>query len=100
MQIGSEEHKQLFCRTFIDTHKAYDPRDLPWPQLDALSLARLRAIPVWSMALEVEEGAGKMLAGFSATETDPLVRQALELQGFEEDRHGRILGEMNSRYAL
>ena len=100
MQIGSEEPKQLFCRAFIDTHKAYEPHDLPWPELDAMSLARLRAVPIWSMALEVEVGAGKMLAGFSHTETDPLVRQTLELQGYEEDRHGRLLGEMNSRYGL
>lgn len=100
MQIGSEEHKQLFCRSFVDTHNAYEPREMPWPVLDEVSIARLRAIPVWSMALEVEINAGSMLEGFAKTETDPLVRQALELQGFEESRHGRILTEMISRYGL
>lgn len=100
MQIGSEDHKQLFCRTFIETHRPYEPKDMPWPQLDDLSIARLRAIPIWSMALEVEASAGTMLVGFAKSETDPLVRQALELQGFEEDRHGRILAEMVSRYGL
>lgn len=100
MHIGSEEHKHLFCRTFIETHRPYEPREMPWPELDAISLARLRAIPIWSMALDVEVGAGKMLDGFAKTESDPLVRQALELQGFEEDRHGRILAEMASRYAI
>jgi len=100
MHIGSEEHKQLFCRTFIETHRTYEPREMPWPELDEISLARLRAIPIWSMALDVEVGAGKMLNGFAKTEADPLVRQALELQGYEEDRHGRILAEMVSRYGL
>lgn len=84
----------------MDSHRAYDPQDWPWPQLDDISLARLRAIPIWTMALEVEIGAGVMLAGFAKTETDPLVREALELQGFEEDRHGRILQCMIDRYGL
>ena len=100
MQIGSDEHKQLFCRTFIESHRAYDPQDWPWPQLDDISLARLRAIPIWTMALEVELGAGDMLAAFAKTERDPLVRQALELQGYEEARHGRILQCMVDRYGL
>src|SRR5581483_10769324 len=53
-QSGSEEHKQLFCLSFIETHRPYEPRDMPWPVLDDVSLARLRAIPVWSMALSIE----------------------------------------------
>ena len=100
MHVGSEEHKQLFCRSFIDTHRAYEPHEMPWPVLDDLSLARLRAIPIWTMALEVEMGAGAMLAGFAKTEADSLVREALQLQGYEEDRHGRILKEMIVRYGL
>jgi hypothetical protein len=100
VQIGSTEHKELFCRSFMESHRAYDPQEWPWPQLDDLSLARLRAIPIWTMALEIELGAGAMLAGFAKTERDPLVRQALDLQGYEEDRHGRILQCMIDRYGL
>ncbi|MGB6414641.1 MAG: hypothetical protein WBF19_14960 [Candidatus Cybelea sp.] len=100
MRIGSNEHKELFCRSFIDTHEAYDPKDWPWPELDELSLARLRAIPIWRMALEAELGAGTMLAGFGEKESDELVRRAIQLQGYEEDRHGRILQCMIDRYAL
>lgn len=100
MRIGSDEHKQLFCRSFMESHSAYDPKEWPWPQLDEISLARLRAIPIWTLALEVELGAGAMLEGFAKTEPDPLVRQALELQGYEEDRHGRILQCMIERYGL
>lgn len=100
MRIASDEHKELFCRSFMDSHRAYDPEEWPWPQLDDLSLARLRAIPIWTLALEVELGAGEMLAKYAATESDPLVRQALELQGYEEARHGRILKCMIDRYGL
>jgi hypothetical protein len=100
VRIGSNEHKELFCRSFIASHLPYDPQDWPWPQLDEISLARLRAIPIWTMALEVELGAGTMLDGFAKTEPDPLVREALQLQGYEEDRHGRILQCMIERYSL
>lgn len=46
MRIGSQEHKELFCRWFMDTHNVYEPVDLPWPDLDegaarvALGVAR------------------------------------------------------------
>lgn len=100
MQIGSNEHKELFCHSFMESHQSYDPAAWAWPELDDLSLARLRAVPIWTLALEVELGAGEMLEKFAAKESDPLVRQALELQGFEEDRHGRILSCMIERYGL
>jgi hypothetical protein len=99
-RIGSDEHKRLFCETFVATHVAFEPENLPWPELDPTSLARLRAIPIWTMALEAEVNAGKMLSGFAQTEPDPLVRQALGLQGYEEDRHGRLLSYMIARYGL
>jgi len=100
VQIGSNEHKELFCRSFMESHRVYDPQEWAWPELDELSLARLRAIPIWTLALEIELGAGKMLEAFARTEPDPLVREALALQGYEEDRHGRILQCLVERYAL
>jgi hypothetical protein len=100
MRVGTEEHKLLFCNDFIKTFAAFEPETLPWPELDDVTLARLRAIPIWTMALEVELSAGKMLYGFAQTEPDPLVRKALELQAYEEDRHGRLLSYMIERYGL
>jgi hypothetical protein len=100
VRIGSDEHKELFCRSFIESYRAYDPKDWPWPELDELSLARLRAIPIWTLALEVELGAGEMLGQYAQSEADPLVRQALELQGYEEARHGRILNCLIEQYGL
>jgi hypothetical protein len=100
MRIGSPEHKELFCRTFLDSHVPYEPEDLPWPDLDEDALAKLRAIPVWSMALQVEINAGSMLEQYCKTVRDPLIRQAIELQAYEETRHGRMLRTMIDRYDL
>jgi len=100
MRIGSREHKELFCRTFLETHEKYEPEMLPWPELDDASLQLLRSIPVWSMAIQVEVDAGDMIDRFARTEGDPLVREALDLQAYEENRHGRMLGELIRRYGL
>jgi hypothetical protein len=100
VRTGSDEHKQLFCRSFIDSHLAYEPEDLPWPALDEVSLARLRAIPIWSTALQVELNAGQMVTDFAATLSDPLIREAVALQGAEESRHARMVGTLVDRYGL
>jgi len=98
--IGSEAHKQLFCRTFMESHEPYEPANLPWPGLDEQSLRKLRALPIWPMALQAETNAGAMVSGFAATIADPTIRQAIELQGFEEARHGRLIATMVERYGL
>ena len=98
--IGSDNHKELFCRSFIDSHTAYEPHDLPWPDLDGPSLRFLRNIPVWTTALEVEVNAGALLRAFADTQQDDLVREALNLQGYEEDRHGRMIMALIDRYGL
>jgi hypothetical protein len=95
---GSQAHKDLFCRHFIDTHLAFDARTLPWPELDDLTIARLHAIPFWSVALAAEQNAGKMVTLYAQTIEDPLIREALAVQGVEETRHGQILAEMLARY--
>jgi hypothetical protein len=100
MKIGSPEHKELFCRSFIDSFLPYEPEDLAWPELDEESIVLLRSVPVWTMALEVEVNAGMMLDGFAKTQSDPLIREALALQGYEETRHGRMLRELIKRYGL
>jgi hypothetical protein len=100
VRIGSLEHKELFCGSFIRTHLQYEPRELPWPELDDVSLARLRAIPIWSLALQVELNAGQMVTDFARKLEDPLIRAAVALQGAEESRHARMVGTMVERYGL
>ena len=49
IKIGSDAHRELFCRHFIDTYTDYEPRILPWPELSAAEadLERLQRVPFW-----------------------------------------------------
>jgi hypothetical protein len=100
MKIGSEEHKQRFCEAFIASHNPYDPELLPWPALDETAIGRLRTIPFWPEVLHTEQRAGAIVEAYGATIHDPLVRQAVMLQGFEEARHARLLKLMIGRYGI
>lgn len=100
MKIGSPAHKELLCRTFFEGHRKYEPADLPWPELGRDALALLRGIPFWTHALQAEEDAGPMISAVAEREPDPLLREALELQAYEEARHAGIIGHMIQRYGL
>jgi len=100
MKPGTAAHRELFCRTFIDTHDAFEPERLPWPELDGLYLQRLRAFPLWSYARSIEQRAGRMVTAFAQTLEDPLIREAVALQGVEETRHGRLMTHVLERYGI
>lgn len=100
MHIGSEAHKERFCRQFIDSHRDFDPGGLPWPELDDAARQRMRAVPFWKEVLHTERRAGRIVTAFAGTISDPLVQKAIELQGFEEERHARLLDTMTRRYGL
>ncbi len=100
IRIGSNDHKELFCRSFIATHEVYDPSALAWPALDDASLRRLRAVPFWGTALQIERNAGYLVNEIARTQSDPLIREAIALQGYEENRHGQMIGTLIERYGL
>jgi hypothetical protein len=100
MKIGSEEHKDRFCRQFIASHSRFDPATLAWPDLDEPALGRLRSIPFWQEVLYTERRAGAIVAAYARTIADPLVREAVTLQGFEEARHAELLRVMIRRYGI
>ncbi len=100
MKLGSEQHKELFCRSFIESHLTYEPETLPWPELDRVSLERLRSIPFWREALVTEREAGLMVSAFAETVEDPLIHEAIALQGLEEHRHGRLIEFLIRHYDI
>jgi hypothetical protein len=100
LTAGSEAHKELFCRDFIARHQAYEPEQLPWPDLDGPALDRLRAVPFWEEVLHTERAAGAKVTAYAVTIQDPLIREAVNLQGVEESRHARMIQFMIQHYGI
>jgi hypothetical protein len=98
--VGSEEHKALFCRHFMETYQHFDPETLPWPELDEAALQRMKSVPFWQEVLHTERRAGALVQAFAKTVTDPVLREAIDLQGVEEARHAGLLREMIRRYGI
>jgi hypothetical protein len=98
--LGSEEHKKLLCRTFIDTHDPFKPEDIQWPDLDAEGLERLKAMPVWNEATRTEAATAVKVQSLGDTEKDPLLAEAISLQGYEEGRHADVLRLLTRHYGI
>ncbi len=100
MKIGSEAHKELFCKSFVESYQEYEPRRLEWPHLDDAALALIRGIPFWEQALDTEREAGVLVNAYAKTVNDPILREALSLQGLEESRHSRLIKTLIDRYGI
>jgi hypothetical protein len=98
--IGSEQHKQLFCAVLLDTFDPYRPAVIDWPKLAPEAEARLKSLPFWGVAVETEENAGIRMQALADRTGDPLIRQALALNAFEERRHREVLGHMMRFYGI
>src|SRR3569623_1845741 len=100
MKIGSLEHRDTFCRHFMQTYTEFDPDTLPWPELDEAALARLKSVPFWEEVFYTERRAGAIVAAFTETVKDPVLKEAVALQGFEEARHAKLIRVMIDKYGI
>jgi hypothetical protein len=100
LKIGSDEHGRLFCRTFIETHKPFEARDIVWPELDEEGLSRLKGLPVWDEAARTEAATAVKVQTLGETETDPILKEAIALQGYEEGRHAEIINLLTKKYGI
>ena len=98
--VGSQEHKELFCQFFLDTHVAFDPASINWPEIDEDSHKRLHSLPVWSEAVATERAATRIIQAWAPFETDAMIREAVALQGYEEARHAAIIQGLTTHYGL
>src|SRR5215510_7596444 len=98
--LGSEAHKQAFCRMLLDTHNPYRPSIVDWPALDPEARDRLVSLPIWDIAMQTEGNATLRVLSFAKTVADPLLREAIEIEGFEESRHKQVLSNLVAAYGI
>jgi len=97
---GSEAHMVAFCRMLLDTHNPYKPSIIDWPALDPDARDRLVSLPIWDIAVQTEGKARLRVLSYGETIADPLLRQAVELDGFEEGRHKEVLSNLVQAYGI
>ena len=97
---GSEAHKATFCRMLLDTHNPYKPSIIDWPELDAEARNRLVGLPIWDIAVQTEGKAHLRVLSYANMIADPLLRRAVELNGFEEGRHKEVLSNLVEAYGI
>jgi hypothetical protein len=97
---GSDAHKRLFCRTLLDTFNPYKPAVIDWPQLEQEARERLVSLPIWDVAVQTEGRARLNVASYAAVTRDPLLREAIELNAFEEGRHKSVLSNLVAAYDI
>jgi hypothetical protein len=100
VRLGSDTHKQMFCKMLLDTHNPYKPAVIDWPPLAPAELKRLTSLPIWDIAVQTEGRASIRVATFAATVRDPLLRKALEMDGAEEARHKVVLSKLVEAYGI
>jgi hypothetical protein len=100
IEIGSQEHRKILARFFLDTHVDYVPETIVWPQLAEANRARLTGLPFWQEAVATENITSNTVAAAARIEPDPELRKAIEMQGFEEHRHARLLVALTSHYRI
>lgn len=98
--IGSEAHKELFCQGFIATHRRFEPAQIAWPALSVEELRRLKGLPVWSEAARTEAETAFKVEALGRSEPDPLLAEAIALQGYEESRHAALLRRLTEHYGI
>jgi hypothetical protein len=97
---GSDAHKRAFCRMLLDTHNPYRPSIIDWPPLDPEARDRLVGLPIWDIAVQTEGKARLRVLSYAEAVADSLLRQAIELDGFEEGRHKQVLANLVEAYGI
>jgi len=90
----------LFCRTLLDTFNPYKPAVIDWPPLEPDARERLVSLPIWDVAVQTEGRARLNVASYAAVIRDPLLREAIELNAFEEGRHKSVLSNLVAAYGI
>ncbi len=94
IEIGSAVHKRMFCEMLLTTHNPYKPAVIEWPSLPPAALKRVTSLPIWDIAVQTEGRASIRVATYATRIDEPLLREALTMNGEEEARHKVVLSKL------
>ncbi len=97
---GSPEHLRLFCLELLETHDPYKPAVIAWPHLDDEARHRVTSLPIWDIAVQTEGRAGMNVKTFAERSCTGLLKEAVDMNAFEESRHKQVLANMVTHYGI
>src|SRR5215469_3122934 len=100
IRLGSEAHLRLFCLELLETHDPYKPAVIDWPALDERTRQRIVSLPIWDIAVQTEGRAGLNVRTFAVRSCSGLLKEAVDMDAFEESRHKRVLHNMVQAYGI
>jgi hypothetical protein len=100
IRLGSHDHLRLFCKTLLETFNPYKPAVIDWPKLEPKTRDLITALPIWDIAVQTENRAGVWVGSYASEAADPLLKQAIELNAFEERRHRHVLANLVAAYGI
>jgi hypothetical protein len=100
IRLGSDEHLRLFCLELLETHDPYKPAVIDWPTLDDVTRNRIVSLPIWDIAVQTEGRAGMNVKTFGTRLAASLLKEAVDMNAFEESRHKVVLANMVSFYGI
>jgi hypothetical protein len=99
IKIGSYDSKKQFCQSFAEGYNSEtDP--ILWPSLDSSTLALLQRITLWGRLHQSKHYAGQLVSAFAATLSDSMIKEAIALQGQQEQRHFQIVESFIQTYGI
>jgi hypothetical protein len=100
IRLGSEAHLRLFCLELLETHDPYRPAVIDWPVLDEETRRKVISLPIWDIAVQTEGRAGLNVRSFARLTTEGILKEAIEMDAFEESRHKLVLANMVAAYDI
>ena len=84
----------------IDIFDPYKPAVLAWPKLSPDAQKRLTDLPFWDVAVQTEGYASSRMQAMADQQSDPLIKEAIALNAFEEGRHKLVIRNMLRFYGI
>ncbi len=100
IRLGSDAHRRLLSRMLLDTHDPYRPALFHWPTLTPETRDRIVSLPIWDIAVQTEGRASMNVKTFNEQVDDPILKEAIAMNAYEERRHKIILADMVAAYGI
>jgi hypothetical protein len=100
LRPGTDAHKRAVGQMFRDTFNPYKPTIMEWPTLSEEERNRLITLPIWDIAVQTEGKARLRMLSYANSLTDPVWRETIALNGWEEGRHKTVLANLVAAYGI